>query len=69
MPDRLLVQDLEVQCRLGVFEWEQANPQTVWIDLELAIDAAKAAVRDDVREAIDYSRLVGLVQEVAQQRA
>ena len=66
--DTLVIQDLEAQCRLGVFEWEQANPQTVWIDLELAIDAAKAAARDDVREAVDYSRIVGLVQEVVQQR-
>lgn len=68
-PDTLVIHDLEAQCRLGVFEWEQANPQAIWIDLELAIDAAKAVARDDVRDAVDYSRLVGLVQEVAQQRA
>ena len=56
-------------CRLGVYEWEQAKPQTVWVDLELAIDASKAATRDDVRDAVDYSALVGAVTRRAQRRS
>lgn len=66
MTDRLLIADLEVSCRLGVFDWEQAHPQPVWIDLELGIDAAKAAVQDDVKQAIDYARLVSLVKTLAE---
>ena len=69
MPDRLVIQDLTAECRLGVFEWEQEKPQPVWIDLELIIDAAKAARRDDVRDAVDYVRLVTVVKASAQQRA
>ena len=61
MPDRLIISDLAAECRLGVYEWEQAKPQPVWIDLELEIDAAQAARRDDVRDAVDYARLVTLV--------
>lgn len=67
MPDRLIIADLEVSCRLGVFEWEQANPQPVWVDLELAIDAAKAAKHDDMKDALDYARLVSLVRTLAEQ--
>lgn len=50
-----------VSCRLGVFEWERRRPQRVWIDLELPIDAKRAASRDALEEALDYA---GLVTEV-----
>ena len=66
MADALIIQDLEASVRLGVHEWEQAAPQPVWMDLELAIDASRAAAHDDVREAVDYARLVAAVRERAQ---
>ena len=68
MSDRLILQDIEASCRLGVYEWEQASPQPVWIDLELAIDAAKAAASDAVSEAVDYAKLVAAVRELAQRQ-
>ena len=64
--DTLIIQDLAVDCRLGVHEWEQAAPQAIWIDLELAIDASRAAAHDDVREAVDYARLIAAVKARAQ---
>ena len=68
MPDTLVIKDLMVNCRLGVYEWEQEKPQTVRIDLELSIDAAKAAASDDVRETIDYAKLVESVTRHAENR-
>ena len=67
--DRLVIHNLAVSCRLGVFEWERKTAQTVRIDVELAIDAARAAKRDDMRDAVDYGRLVTAVKTLAQQRA
>ena len=66
MSDRLILQDIEASCRLGVYEWEQTTPQPIWIDLELAIDAARAAASDEVGEAVDYAALVTAVRELAQ---
>lgn len=68
MADRLVIHDLAADCRVGVFDWEQERPQTIWIDLELPIDAAAAAERDDVGATIDYSRLVGAVRQRVEQR-
>lgn len=68
-PDTLTIHELAVECRLGVYEWEQRNAQTVWIDLELAIDAARAAARDDVRDAVDYAALVRRVRALAMSRS
>ena len=61
--DRLLIKDLVVETTIGVYDWEQAHPQKLWIDLELSIDAATAAARDDMSAAIDYGRLVTAVTQ------
>lgn len=68
MTDKLLIKDLVAECRIGVYDWEKQTPQNVWIDLELAIDAAKAAASDDVQAAIDYGRLVTRVKQHAQHK-
>lgn len=68
MADALILRDVTAECRLGVFDWEQEQPQTVWIDLELAIDAARAAQRDEVADAVDYGRLVTSVRQLLQGR-
>ncbi len=62
MADRLIVQDIEAEGRIGVLDWEQARPQPIWIDVELAVQAAKAAAHDDVRQTVDYAALVERVR-------
>ena len=69
MPDKLIISNLELSCRLGVYEREQAAPQPVWVDLEVEIDARRAAAQDDVREALDYARLVSLVKQRVESQA
>ncbi len=66
MQDTLIISSLAAQCRLGVTGQERSTPQTVWIDLELGIDAASAAAADDVKEAIDYAALVKAVKALAE---
>ena len=68
MADTLVLHDITASCRLGVHEWEQKTPQDVWVDLELAIDAAAAAASDDVADAVDYAALVKAVIEEARRR-
>jgi len=69
MTDKLIIKDLVAECRIGVFEWEQQTPQNIWIDLELEIDATRAAAQDDLKQAIDYGRLVTAVKQHAQHKS
>ena len=66
--DRLVLADVMAECRIGVYDWEQAAPQPIAIDLELPVDAAAAAGCDDLKAALDYGRLVTVVRELAQER-
>lgn len=57
------VTDLKVWCILGVMDEEREKEQLVHFDLELSYDMAKAAEIDDIRDALDYRRVVDLIAD------
>ena len=69
MRDKLLINGLEAVTRIGTTEIEQETPQTVWVDLELAIDARTAAARDYVTDAVDYARVAEEVRRLLEGRS
>lgn len=52
--DLIILDSLEVECIIGIFDWERETRQTVAIDFELACDMQKAAASDDISDAVDY---------------
>ena len=68
MRDTLIIQGLVAECRVGVYDWEQQTPQKVSIDLELTIDARRAAASDDVTDAVDYGRLVTAIKQLIERK-
>ena len=61
--DTVFVRGLEVECIIGLIDWERRIKQKVVIDLELPIDCARAAVSDDVVDTLDYLSVASLVRE------
>lgn len=55
--DTIVLSDLELWTRIGVTEDERASEQRVLVSVEMAIDARKAAARDDHRLSIDYAEV------------
>jgi dihydroneopterin aldolase len=62
--DTLRITGLAVSAYIGVHDWEHAVRQPLFIDLELPTDAAAAAAKDDLRDALDYSAVVQRVREI-----
>lgn len=60
--DSVLLEGLTVQAVVGVLPHERRAPQRLEIDVELSCDAARAARRDDLREALDYAAVAREVQ-------
>jgi 7,8-dihydroneopterin aldolase/epimerase/oxygenase len=52
------VHGLTTECVIGFIDWERRVKQTVVVDLELAADAAHAALTDDVAHTLDYRKVV-----------
>jgi dihydroneopterin aldolase len=64
--DTIFLQALEVQTIIGIQDWEREVKQTVRIDLELPVDARRAAERDDIDATVNYKavakRLIAYVE-------
>lgn len=57
--DTLLIRQLALKTHIGVYSYEKKIKQTVILNLELDYDSHKAALSDDLKDAWDYSALVG----------
>jgi dihydroneopterin aldolase len=61
----IFIQDLQVETRIGVYEWEQHLPQPLLLNLELELPSAKAFSSDRFADALDYAAVVQRVQQLA----
>ena len=55
--DRIFLRGLTTECIIGFIDWERQVKQKVVIDLEMPCDCARAAVRDEVEDTLDYKRV------------
>ncbi len=68
---RILVQDIEIDCFLGVYDREQARRRPVVIDVELYVPHAAATAaprRDALAETVNYERVVEAVERIVADR-
>jgi len=59
------LQGLEVWGYHGVLEEERRNGQRFLVDIEIEPSDAAAATTDAIEDAVDYRRVVAVVQEVS----
>ena len=69
MTDRIIIRDLRVRAIVGVNRWEKAAPQVVGVDLEIGVDAAKAAEADEIAATVDYKRVSRDIAALAESRS
>src|SRR4051795_9495090 len=55
--DKIFLSALNVECIVGIWEWERRVKQTVIIDLEMAADIRRAAASDRIEDTLDYKRV------------
>ncbi|MFP5406828.1 MAG: dihydroneopterin aldolase [Gammaproteobacteria bacterium] len=62
---RLLIQDIEIDCYLGVYEHEQARARPLVIEVEMYVpEAGNVPRRDDLSETVNYERVVESIERV-----
>jgi len=52
--DIVYLHDLEIECIVGIFDWERRVKQTIVLDLDMAADVKKAAATDRIEDTLDY---------------
>ncbi|MGR2739766.1 dihydroneopterin aldolase [Billgrantia sp. Q4P2] len=55
--DRILIESLEFETVIGVYDWERTIRQRLTLDLELAADIRPAAAGDDLTRTLDYAAI------------
>lgn len=63
------LQNLRVECIVGIYEHERRTRQIVVMDIDLDYDFAAAAASDAIGDAVDYDGVAGAVTEMAERRA
>ena len=64
--DTIFIRDLEVHAIIGTLPEERLAPQKLILNLEIFTDMERAAISDDLRDAVDYSRAEAIVKETAE---
>lgn len=52
--DKILVEALELECIIGIYEHERVAPQRVVVDVELTVNTEPAALLDRLDLTVDY---------------
>lgn len=66
--DIIFLRELKVETFIGVYEWEKRVPQTLQIDLEIALPHSRACETDDIQDALDYADIVRDIQNALTSR-
>ncbi len=57
MADKIILDCLEIDCVIGIFDWERKTRQKVQISLELDCDLALAAISDNIDLTVNYKSI------------
>lgn len=66
MQDKVIIEGLEVDAVIGIYDWEKAIQQPLVIDLTMAWSNAPAGASDDIKDALDYEALSNAVTQWVQ---
>ncbi len=61
--DIIFLEQVKVQTKLGVPEWERMMLQTIILDIEIGYDLTNACKSDAITDTIDYGAVVGRIRE------
>ena len=66
--DTIFLRELRVETLIGVYAWERRVPQTLQIDLEIALPGNRSGQSDNIRDTLDYADIVQRIQDTLNSR-
>jgi dihydroneopterin aldolase len=61
--DTIFLSEIKVETKLGVPEWERMTPQTIILDIEIAMPHSRACETDAIADTIDYGVVVSRIRQ------
>ncbi len=66
--DIIFLRTLKIETLIGVYEWERRVPQTLQLDLEIALPNSRACQSDDIADALNYADIASHIQSALHSR-
>ncbi|TAJ80437.1 MAG: dihydroneopterin aldolase [Gallionellaceae bacterium] len=60
--DIIFLRELKIDTLIGVYDWEKRVPQTLQIDLEIALPDSRACQTDNIADTLNYADIVRRIQ-------
>ena len=61
--DTIRIEQLELDCLIGVNPWERLTKQRITIDITMEVDLSAAGRSDSIRDTVDYRVVAKAVAE------
>ena len=61
----IFIHDLRIETKVGVYAWERELPQTIRVDVDIALPSTRPFETGELRDAIDYAAVVARIREFA----
>lgn len=65
--DKIIIEGLEINTVIGVYDWEREKPQKLIFDLVLTTDLTKAMQSDRVEDTVDYAKVAETIEVLTRQ--
>ncbi|MEO1956607.1 MAG: dihydroneopterin aldolase [Methylophilaceae bacterium] len=65
----IFLDQVSVQTKLGVPDWERLKPQTIILDIEIGYDLSPSCQSDAIEDTVDYSSVVNRIRETLTQNS
>jgi len=62
--DKIFIEGLETQAIIGIYDWERANRQPLYFDIELSLPIFKAAESDHINDTVNYKQVCDEIIEL-----
>jgi dihydroneopterin aldolase len=62
--DTIFISELKLDALIGIYAWEREVPQTLQLDIELAVDASRSAHSGRIGDTVDYAAVVKRVDDI-----
>ena len=66
--DIIFIEELRLKTWIGIYPREKLMPQTVELSLQIGISTASAGASDDIRDTVDYAKVVDRLRQELQER-
>ena len=65
--DIVFIRELQIECVIGIYDWERKIRQRISLDIDMATDIQKAANSDNIDDTLSYKtvakRLIAFVED------